>query len=317
MRGYLQIPPLLLALVLASTTAMADELQLRNGDRLTGTTVSLASGTLTFSTTYGSVRVPWGDVVSLTIDAPILVTAGGQTRLQQGGAILVNGVTALALPQSPLTVDGGANAGFVRAGGHTDVNTLRLDADVLARAGDNRFTAAGLVNRAEDRGVETARNWSSTFKYDRFLTDRLFVNGNTIFTSDRFRDLDLRTALGVGLGYQVLTTPRLTLTADGGLGHVSENLDSLPDDSYSALRESATLGLILVPTRIQFFHQHDGYFGVSGDDNLFVKMQNGVRVGLAAGFVATLRHDLDYDRSPVPGRKTTDRTLSLTLGYRF
>ena len=82
-------------------------------------------------------------------------------------------------------------------------------------------------------------------------------------------------------------------------------------------REAAALEVFLIPARVQFFHQHDGYFGVTGDDNLFVKMQNGIRVGLATGFVTTLRHDLDYDRSPAPGRRNTDLTLSLTLGYRF
>jgi hypothetical protein len=27
--------------------------------------------------------------------------------------------------------------------------------------------------------------------------------------------------------------------------------------------------------------------------------------------------DLDYDRSPSPGRSDTDRTFALTFGYRF
>ena len=45
--------------------------------------------------------------------------------------------------------------------------------------------------------------------------------------------------------------------------------------------------------------------------------QNGVRLGLAAGFVTTIEEDLDYDRRPSPGRRQTDRTFSLTLGYRF
>jgi hypothetical protein len=72
-----------------------------------------------------------------------------------------------------------------------------------------------------------------------------------------------------------------------------------------------------VPDRVQLFHNHDGYFGVTGDDNLFFRTQNGARVGLAAGFVTTLQLDLDYDKSPAPGRKNTDRTFALTFGYRF
>lgn len=325
---------LLFLTFLAAAPAAADEVQLRNGNRLTGTTDSLASGTLTFATPYGNVQIPWADVTALTVEEAILISVGtaapvqvtiaaanaaGQVTLQPGGVVALTQVSGLARSQPAVVIDGGANVGFITTAGNTDVNNLRLDGDIVARTGENRYTANGAVTRSEDRGTETARNWTAGGKYDRFLTPRLFLNANAIFTSDRFRDLDLRTAVGVGVGYQVLNTPRVTLTADGGLGYVSENLESsvAPNDRYTALRESAALGVFLLQGRVQAFHQHDGYFGVTGDDNLFVKMQNGVRIGLAAGFVTTLRHDVDYDKSPAPGRKGVDRTLAFTLGYRF
>ena len=322
---------LLLLLILTAAPARADEVRLKNGDRLTGTVASLAGGVLTFGTPYGDVRIPWAEVTRLAIQDPILavvvgappatvtivVAADGQAMLQPGGLVALADITSLARPQPSVIVDGGANAGVITTAGNTDVNSLRLDGDVVARANVNRYSASAAVTRAKDRGVETARNWTTAFKYDRFVSTRMFLNGNAIFTSDTFRDLDLRTAVGAGVGYQVLTGPRVTLTADGGLGYVTENLDSQPDDSYAALRESVSLGAFAVPDRIQFFHVHDGYFGVTGEDNLFIRMQNGIRLALAAGFVTTLRHDLDYDRSPAVGRSNTDRTLALTLGYRF
>jgi putative salt-induced outer membrane protein YdiY len=319
-------------IVCAAPPAAADELRLANGDRITGRVISLAGGTLKVSTPNGDLRVPWSSVTTLSVDEPILVTVGtaptasvtiaispdaGRIVLQPGGAVALADVTAMARPQPPVTVEGGANVGFVSSAGNTDVNSLRLDGDVVVRAAANRYTASAAVTRAEDRDVETARNWSGTFKYDRFLTPRLFVNANAIFTNDRFRDLDLRTALGAGIGYQILQTAVVTLTADAGLGWVNENLASQPDDRYTAVRESAALTVNAIPDRVQLFHQHDGFIGVTGHDNLFVRMQNGVRVGLAAGFVTTLRLDFDYDRSPAPGRRNVDQTFALTLGYRF
>jgi putative salt-induced outer membrane protein YdiY len=216
-----------------------------------------------------------------------------------------------------MTVDGGANAGFLNSGGNTDLNSLHFDADTVIRQRDNRYTANAAVNRTKDRGTLSAQNWTAGGNYDRFLTERLFINGNAIFTNDRFRDLDLRTALGAGVGYQVLNSARARLTANAGLGWVNENFEAGVDDSYSAARESASLDVFIVPDRLQFFHQHDGYFGVTGDDNLFIKMRNGVRLGLMGGLVTTLQHDLDYDKSPAPGRRNTDRTFALTFGYRF
>src|SRR5687767_5014007 len=323
---------IILLALLTAAPAGADEVQLKNGDRLTGTVASLAGGVLTFGTPYGDVRIPWAEVTRLAIQDPILavvagappatvtivVAADGQATLQPGGVVALADITSLARAQPPVIIDGGANAGVITTAGNTDVNNLRLDGDLVARADVNRYSASAAVTRAKDRGVQTAQNWTTAFKYDRFVSTRMFLNANAIFTNDRFRDLDLRTAVGAGVGYQVLTGPRVTLTADAGPGYVNENLESpQPDDSYAALRESVSLAALAIPDRIQFFHVHDGYFGVTGEDNLFVRMQNGVRLALAAGFVTTLRHDLDYDRSPAVGRSNTDRTFALTLGYRF
>jgi hypothetical protein len=89
------------------------------------------------------------------------------------------------------------------------------------------------------------------------------------------------------------------------------------DDSYTAIRESVGLSLFIVPKVLEFFHKHDGYFGVTGHDNLFIKAQTGFRLTMWTNFVATAEIDFDYDKSPSPGRKTTDRTLAFTFGYRF
>jgi putative salt-induced outer membrane protein YdiY len=322
----------LCAFVLFAVPAAADQVILTNGDRVTGTVASLGGKTLTVTTPHGELKIPWGDITSLVIEDPILVTVGdaapaevriapgdaaGRVTLNPGGSVELIQIVALARPIPPLSFTGGANAGMMRTGGNTDVNSLRLDGDVTIRQSANRYTGSAAVNRAKDRGLETAENWNTSVNYDRFLTQRLFVNANSIFTNDKFRDLDLRTALGAGLGYQVFDTPLVKLTANGGLGWVNENFDVAEDDSYTAARESAGLDIAIVPDRIQFFHQHDGYFGVTGEDNLFVRMKNGVRLGLVGGLVTTIQHDVDYDRSPSPGRKNTDRTFALTFGYRF
>ncbi|HTI41652.1 MAG TPA: DUF481 domain-containing protein [Vicinamibacterales bacterium] len=326
------LPSVLLALLCVASVANADELRLKNGDRITGAVTSLAGGTLTIKTPGGELKVAWSDVASLAIEQPMLVTVGtaapvsatfaaadatGHVTLVPGGSIALTDIVALSRPQPAWVFIGGAGAGIVQTAGNTQVNNLRLSGDMVASGAADRYTAAVIVTHANDRGVETARNWSATGKYDRFVTSRLFINGNSNFTNDRFRDIDLRTALGAGVGYQVLDTARTKLTADAGLAWVNENFRTISDDHYTAAHESASLQIQALPDRIQLFHLHDGYFGVSGDNKMFMRTQNGARLGLAAGFVTTIEEDLDYDRRPSPGRRQTDRTFSLTLGYRF
>jgi len=318
--------------MLVALPARADEVRLKNGDRITGVTTSLAAGTLSFKAAGGDLKVAWADVTSLAIEQPMLVTVGtapptsalfaaadanGRVTLVPGGPVALSDIVALSRPQPAWVITGGGGAGIVETAGNTQVNNVRLSGDVVAKGAADRYTLSAIATHANDRGVETARNWSITGKYDRFLTARLFANANANFTNDRFRDIDLRSALGAGLGYQIIETARTTLTADAGLAWVKENFKSIADDSYTAAHESAGLQVQVLPGRVQAFHQHDGYFGVTGDNKMFIRTQNGVRVGLAAGFVTTIQEDIDYDRRPSPGRRQTDRTFSLTLGYRF
>jgi putative salt-induced outer membrane protein YdiY len=308
--------------------ARADELHLKNGDRITGTTTSLAGGTLFFKAIGGDLKVAWTDVASLSLDQPMLVTIGtaaavsatfapdaaGNLVMVPGGPVAITSIVALARPQPAWIVAGGAGAGVVQSAGNTRINNVRINGDLAATSGRNAYHAGLLVTHANDRGIETARNWDVIGKYDRFVTARTYTNANLDFTNDRFQDFDLRTALGAGLGYALLATPQAKLNADAGIAWVHENFRSIPDDSYAAAHESVNFSWAFLPDRMQVFHLHDGYFG---SNKLFVRMQNGVRVGLAKGFVTTIEEDLLYHRRPAPGLRTTDRTFSLTLGYRF
>ena len=321
----MKIPRLLfflLSILAVAAPLRADELRLANGDRLTGTVVRLAGGVLTFKTANGELQVPWKDVTALTTDHPLLVTrTGAEPQLLAlrvaGDPADLAGIVAIETPSPAVVWHGGASAGLLATGGNTDVNSLRLDGEVTARTARDRYTASALVNRAKNADVETARNWSTAFDYNRFLSKRLFADGSLILTNDRFRDLDLRTAVSGGVGYEAWTAPMGTLSVNGGLGYVRENFATDPDDSYTALKEAVKLDLLFLAKRLQVFHHHDGYFGVTGHDNLFFRMQNGARVSLVGGLVSTVESDVDYDRSPSPGRVKTDRTFALTFGYRF
>ncbi len=56
---------------------------------------------------------------------------------------------------------------------------------------------------------------------------------------DPYGDLDLRTALGVALGYQVL------------------DFVTIPDDSYTTLRASDTFDWLIVGDRVALFNRSD------------------------------------------------------------
>ena len=322
MRFAIRILFLSAVVLSVATVAVADELRMKNGDRVTGDAVALLDGKLTFKTPNGDLVVAWAEVASLTITRQMIVTVkgapGGQPELRSIEGLALGDIVAIAAPPPPLDWTGAINAGLVTTGGNTDISTLRVDGEIVAIRPRDRFSTGATINRAEDTGLETADNWNLQFNYDRYLTDRLFINGNAIFTGDEFKSLDLRTAIGAAVGYDIWKTPRGSLSATGGLGFVNENFsEGFEDDSYTALREGVKAAVFFVGRSVEAFHNHDTYLGITGDDNLFFRMQNGVRFRLVAGLVANIQGDIDYDRTPAPGRDNTDRTFALTFGYRF
>lgn len=311
-----------LCIIARSWPSAADELHLANGDRLTGIVERLSGGTVTFKTDYGELQLPWEEVTYLRLDEPKLVTIGTEAPIVMvldttADAVVLSDIVAIAAPEPPIAVSGGASAGFLTTAGNSDISSLRLDGELVARRRDDRYRTTGVVNRGTDSGRESVRNATGSLRYDRFVTERLFLNASGIFTHDRFRELDLRSALGVGIGFQALDTPVATLSVEGGIGYVKENFSRSPDNEYTALREATKLELFFVARRLQVFHHQDMYFGPGGGENLFLRTQNGVRLSITGGFVTAVQLDVDYDRSPAPGRGSADRSLALTFGYRF
>jgi putative salt-induced outer membrane protein YdiY len=322
-----------LAVMLGDRPAAADEIQLSNGDRISGRVVSLINGLLVLQTPHGDLRVPWPMVTALVVVEPIFVTVAaaapaavtisrggtsGRVELQPGGLVSVTEIVAMSRPPPPrVTIDGRLNAGIVASQGNTDANVLRFGGELVGRVVANRVTVGATFNRAREHDAETADNWTTSFRYDRFVTRRLFVNGNTIVSGDRLRDLTLRIAVGTGLGYQVVDRPRLRIATDGGIGFVKESSAMAPPERYIAAQESARADMFVDGNRVQFFVRQDGYFGLAGDDNRFVKTQNGVRVSVVGGVAVTAQLDVDYDPTPIVGGRSFDRTFALNFAYQF
>jgi hypothetical protein len=64
-----------------ATPAWPDEVHLMNGDRLTGTIVSMDAGVLTLQTDYGGeVKIDWGKVHRLSSDSPLKLLVPGEYR---------------------------------------------------------------------------------------------------------------------------------------------------------------------------------------------------------------------------------------------
>jgi putative salt-induced outer membrane protein YdiY len=322
-----------------ASTCRADTLTLDNGDRVTGTIVKLENGKLVFNTPYaGEIKIDLVHIQSLQADNPMTVVLGKDKRVY--GKVTGDGTELTVQPtdQSPAVREpttkvtdllpgvvtgqewrrnGHINVGWSQSSGNTDVTRAHTDAEIIAQHGQNRYTAGIAINYATDHNVETESNGLAYGKYDRFFSPKWYAYGNTTFEHDKFRDINLRTTLGVGSGYQAIASSRTNLSLEGGLEYVYTDYLVASNDGFPAMRLAWRFDHYLLPDRLQFFQKVEGYMSLENLKKSFARTQTGLRMPISGNFVATTEYDLAWDGDPQPGRVSTDKILLFTLGYKW
>jgi putative salt-induced outer membrane protein YdiY len=214
-----------------------------------------------------------------------------------------------------IKLKGQVNAGASFTRGNTDTETYHVDGELVARTAKNRSTVGGEFNRAKDDGDGTVNNALGFMKYDHFLTPKWYLYSNALFEHDEFKDLNLRTALGAGVGHQFFETTRTSLAAEAGLAYINEDFDEAGDDHYPAGRWAVDFDRYLYREWVQFFHFHEGFIGLEDTNDIFVRSRTGLRFPLYSRFTATTQYNWDWDNSPAPDREKVDEMVLFSLGY--
>ena len=170
---------------LASTaaTAMADEIRLQNGDRLSGKVVKMEGEELTFKTSYaGKITVKWGEIAEVRTEESIYVllsddtsVSGIATATEEGKLKIDTEKVARPAtmdlaqvkyigrkPKPAIKISGNVNAGLDFQRGNTDTDTVYADATVVARRAKDRATFYGRYDREKANGIDTSNKWLTT-----------------------------------------------------------------------------------------------------------------------------------------------------------
>jgi putative salt-induced outer membrane protein YdiY len=322
--------------LLTSGQARADEVWLKNGDRLTGKVLSLESSTLVFKTTYaGDISIKWEEVANLKTDEPIKVVLGDETTALgavtpgDGGKVMVKAeqvAEPITLdlanvktinPRPPLRMDLRINFGLNISDGNTNNENIYGDGEFLARTDKNRYTVGALYKRAEEENEKTADRSLGYMKYDHFFMKKWYGYANATFEKDEFKDLDLKTSLGIGAGHQFIESERTNLSFEVGPSYVNEDYIVAEDNSYAAGRWGLRFDHYILPKSLQYFLNHTGLQGFEDSDDLTLYTLTGFRVPFYKAFNLTAQFNWDYDKSPSPGKEKDDYTYILSVGYHW
>ncbi len=320
-----------------TASAWADEVVLKNGDRITGRVVGLVDGKLSIKTEYADVvTIDWGQVETLSTAEPIYVTIGDNvvratvSEADAGTATLssedwletepiaLSRLSAMNYePKPSVRVSGRINIGASSTSGNTNVDRTNGDAEVVARTDKNRFTLGGEVNRVKTDDVETESNWLTYLKYDHFFSKRWYGFTNMSGENDEFKDIRLRTTIGLGTGYQWFDTDKTRLSFEIGANYVNTDFIEATDTDYPAARWALNFLQKLFNSKTEFFHRHELYSSLDKSDNFFIRTRTGLRLPIIENLNSTIQYNYDWDDNPAPGRVKEDKAWLFTLGYRW
>ena len=327
-----------LAFLILCPVALADEVTMANGDVITGQILTLKEGKLAIKTPYNeSLEVAWTSIQKIRSEAPVEVLLSDDTRLkgtlqvsnegtlqvvtESAGPVPIGDlslVTGMNLPVPPaVTYDGSVEAGVSHLTGNTDTTSGNLAGLFVARSKRQRFTLRGRWYYAENDNVVSAREAGGSVKYDFFATEKFYLYANSLFLYNPFKDLDLRSTFGGGVGYQFFEDVRKKLSAELGVSYVDENFRIAEDNSYAGGRWSINFDYWIIENKIDLFHYQEGYFSLEDVKDMNLLTQQGLRFTVLKDFYTTFQANVTYENQPSPGFKKTDTALIFGLGYNF
>jgi putative salt-induced outer membrane protein YdiY len=242
-------------LALASA-AFADQITLKNGDRLTGTVVKSDGKTLVLHTEFaGDVTVQFAAITEITTEKPLHVALkNGQTVVgpitTSDGKIEVvakSGAPVEAAKDSVVAIrndadqiayekalhpgllegwNGAAVIGFSLTRGNSQTENLSLAFHAARATKDDKLslysTAVYGTNQLATPST-TANTESGGIRYDRNLNPRMFAFVAADFSSNALQDLNLRSVGSVGFGYHAIKSERTVLDFLAGGNFTDEN----------------------------------------------------------------------------------------------
>ena len=320
---------------------------LKDGSQLHGEIIEMSDGILKAKAAFSTgdpIPILWPEVTGLSTQDPIKVVLGngvtlqGKATIEKPGMIhmqtdLISVMIPVAVesviainppPKKPIKYTGNINLGGNLTTGNTDLRQFNFLGEVVARSERFRLSLLGRWIYAEDSGSLNTRNAYGTTKLDFFLTERFFIYIGALFEQDTFQDLNLRTSINGGPGYQFIekgdfTSPYLKdmeFYGETGLGFFNQDFKIEADQQYFTGRWGAKFDWPVTPA-IVIFHQHQGYPSLENFQDYYITSQQGLRVKLMGNFISTFQINWRYDNTPAEGTKPSDFQYLLTIGYQF
>jgi putative salt-induced outer membrane protein len=341
------------AAILATSSWAADEVRMKNGDRVTGEIIKKDGDTLTIkSVHFGTVTLPWaeiesvkaeqtlnvqlegGDTVQATIsgtDSGLQVAAPSQTlSVAPAAVVAIRNADEQAKYERFLnpglfdlwTVSGSLNIAGAKGNAETFTFTTPF---TFARVSNTSkttayFNAIRASARIEDVSEETAQAIRGGWGYSRNVSSKMFLNTFNDYEYDKFQSLDLRVVFGGGAGYHAWKGERGFLDFQGGGAWNREKFDPAPEPSFVRNSAEAYWGndfQFKLTSRTAITQGFRMFNNLSETGDYRMNFDAGATTQLTSWLTWNIALSDRYLSNPVPGRQANDILYTTGLGFTF
>lgn len=244
-----------------SQAAFADQITLKNGDRLSGTIVKSDGKTLLLHTEFaGDVTVQFSAITQIKSDQELHVSTTDKKTIvgpvtahdgtievatkNQGEVEVPAAKVAMIRDDAEQTAydkslhpgllhgwNGGANVGFSLARGNSETTNLALAINAVHPTQNDKttiFLTSIDTNNQLATPSTVANLITAGIEYDHNLDPKIFGFVAANFMSNALQDLDLRSVYGGGLGYHAIKSDKTTLDLQAGVNYTHETYSDGP-----------------------------------------------------------------------------------------
>lgn len=342
-------------LALGANAARADVVTLKNGDRVTGTLVSVKGGTLELkSDVLGDLMIPLAKVATLAVEKPVAVVVKGQAamigqlELTDSGnwSVTANGKSqsipeaapelvmpaeayqALMEHNAPIWKDwkGAASLGYSVQRGDENTSSFattvaavreRPATPIFERHWRTNFNLSTLLSHDTQAGASITSNTLTTaIRQDYLFSASNFAFGLAEIDHVGAQGLYLRQTYGGGLGHDLIKTPRATFSVLGGMTFVHEKFFTGEYDQSASAFIGERFGYQLSKA-VRIDHSFNIYPNLSATGQYRFDTTTTLSARLSKRFsLNTGVVDL-YLSNPAMGSEQNNIAFTTGLGYTF
>ena len=316
------------------TPALADKVDFGDGNILHGTVTTFKDGNLIFSTAYAKKnKIPVDQIKSISTDNPVTlkmtndsILTGKLTTLEDGRVAVILEPVGETVPfkweqvkiinEPPGSWDGYISlGGNIKTGNSESVN-INFSFDAKREWEHDRFQFRFLYNYQEDDNVLSGRDFFGSMKFDHFFTEDFYTALSLESKGDKFKDLKLRTTVGLGAGYRFWNDDVKTLEVEAGISYFSENFDLGMDKEFFAGRFAMNLTYKIFENLL-FKNFLLYYPNLERPKDYRLRNEASIISTLGEGWSTKVTHIFDQDTETQAGIKDKDHQIIFAIQYSF